>query len=237
MHAAGLAWLPTAIAIVFLAGGAPAAAQSATGGGSDTTQNQPGVDSQAGDTSDQGGVPSSTEPRIDAPFDHAWLGAADADVTLVVFADYACPACRDVQPLIDQLLAQDSKLRVVYRLLDNDQGGRTAALTSLAVAKVSADWGKFHRALDASGDVGSQAIGRALAASGVDQAKLPQIDKDDDLASLSLTDELAHNDNLIRERKGTGIPTWVIGDGPAQDGFDLPRLRAAIAKARAVQTH
>jgi len=179
----------------------------------------------------------ATEPRIDEPFGHAWLGAADADVTLVVFADYACPACRNVQPVIDQLLAQDGKLRVVYRLLDNDQGGRTAALTSLAVASQSADWAKFHRALDASGDVSAKAIADALAASGVEPAKLPHIENVEDLATLSLTDELSRNDDLITERGGTGIPTWLIGDGRAQDGFDLPRLQAAIAKARAGSNH
>jgi len=180
--------------------------------------------------SDQDSMAPSDEPRIDAPFGHAWLGAADADVTLVVFADYACPACREAQAVIDQLLAQDHKLKVVYRLLDNDQGGQAAALTSLAVAEASPDWGKFHHALDAAGDVSSKTIADAIAASGVDPAKLPN---HDDPETLPLVDELNRNDRLINQRKGTALPSWLIGDGPAQKGFDLPRLQAAIAKARA----
>ena len=162
------------------------------------------------------------------------MGAAHADVILVVFADYACPACRDAQLVIDQLLAQDRKLKVVYRLVDNDQGGRTAALTSLAVAaSKSADWGKFHLALDASGDLSSKAIADAVAASGVEPAKLPHVENADDPQTLSLAQELSHNDLLINQRHGTALPAWLIGDGPAQKGFDLPRLQAAIAKARA----
>jgi protein-disulfide isomerase len=210
--------IPIALALGLLASSAPAGA----------AQCQP-ADADA--ASDQASETPQAEPRIDQAFGHAWLGAADADVTLVVFADYACPACRLAQPVIDQLLAQDRKLKVVYRLLDNDQGGRTAALTSLAVAKASTDWGKFHRALDAAGDLSPKTIAEAVAASGA--AKLPDITSQDDPETLSLVEELSGNDNLITERNGTAIPAWVIGDGPAQKGFDLPRLQAAIAKARA----
>jgi len=236
MRVAGLKSLSAALALGLLAGSAPAVTSARepppTARGSDAAQSQPGGESQTDAVPDQDSMTTPAEPRIDEPFGHAWLGAADADVTLVVFADYACPACREAQPVIDQLLAQDSKLKVVYRLIDNDQGGRTAALTSLAVAKNSADWDKFHRALDAAGDLSSKTIAEALAASGVQQASLPTF-KDEDSETLDLVEELSRNDNLINQRKGTGIPVWLIGDGSAQDGFDLPRIQAAIAKARA----
>jgi protein-disulfide isomerase len=241
MRVAGWTSLPLALALGLLAGAAPtltvAQASPPTACASDTSQCQPATESQADATSDQADVTPSTEPRIDEPFGHAWLGAANADVTLVVFADYACPACREAQPVIDQLLAQDSKLKVVYRLLDNDQGGRTAALTSLAVAKQGADWAKFHRALDASGDLSAKTIADAIAASGVEPANLPHVEDEDDPATVALAEELSRNDNLITQRKGTAIPTWVIGDGPAQKGFALPRLQSAIAKARADKSH
>ena len=223
MRVAGLKSLPMAFALALLAGFAPTLA---------LTQEPPPADA----TSDQASAPPATEPGPAEPFGHAWLGAADGDVTLVVFADYACPACREAQPVIDQLLAQDSKLKVVYRLLDNDQGGRTAALTSLAVAKASTDWGKFHHALDAADDINAKTIADAVAASGVDQAKLPSL-KDEDPETLTLAEELSRNDNLITQRKGTALPSWLIGDGPAQNGFDLPGLQAAVAKARASQKH
>jgi protein-disulfide isomerase len=229
MRLAGLKSLLAALVLGLAAGFAPALALA-------QEQPSPNAESQTDATPDQADMTSPAEPRIDEPYGHAWLGAADADVTLVVFADYACPACREAQPVIDQLLAQDGKLKVVYRLLDNDQGGLTAALTSLAVAKQGADWGKFHRALDAADDVNSKTIAGAVAASGLGQAKLPSL-KDDDPETLPLAGELAHNDNLIVERKGTALPAWLIDDGRAQDDFDLPRLQAAIAKARAGKKH
>jgi len=216
--------LPVTLVLGLLAGSAPALTWAQV------------AESPTDATSDQAGVTPPTEPRIDEPFGHAWLGAADADVTVVVFADYACPACRDAQPVIDQLLARDSKLKVVYRFLVNDEDGRTAALTSLAVAQLNADWGRFHRALDAAGAPSSKTIAEALAASGVEQAKLPDL-KDEDSGTLPLAEELSRNDSLIVQRKGTAIPAWLIGDGPAQKGFDLPRLQTAIAEARAAKTH
>jgi protein-disulfide isomerase len=229
MRAAGLKSLTIALALGLLAGSAPALALAQE---QPAAQAQPDAESQTDAAPDQASMAPEAEPRIDAPFGHAWLGAADGDVTLIVFADYACPGCRDAQPVIDQLLARDRKLKVVYRLLDNDQGGRTAALTSLAVARQSADWGKFHRALDAGDEVSAKTIAEALAASGLEPAKLPSL-KDDDPETLDLVAELASNDNMITQRNGTAIPAWLIGDGSAQKGFDLPHLQAAIAKARA----
>jgi protein-disulfide isomerase len=220
---AGSRWSSLALALAMLAIAAPALALA---------QEPPPSDA----SSDQADMAPAVELKIDEPFGHAWLGAADADVTLVVFADYACPGCREIQPVIDQLLAEDPKLKIVYRILDNDQGGRTAALTSLAVGKVSADWSRFHHALEAGGDPDAKAIAAALAASGVAPGSLPGL-KDDDADTLALAKELDRNDDLIRQRQGTGVPSWLIGDGSAQDGFDLPRLQDAIAKVRAGRAH
>ena len=102
------------------------------------------------------------------------------------------------------------------------------------MARTGADWGKFHRALDASDDVSAEAIAAAVSASGAEAAaNLPHVETEDDPQTLGLAEELSRNDNLISQRKGTAIPSWLIGDGQAQKGFDLQRLQAAIAKARA----
>src|SRR3954471_23931957 len=43
------------------------------------------------------------------------VGNPQGDVTLVEFFDYRCPYCKQVAPAIDALLAEDKKLRVVYK--------------------------------------------------------------------------------------------------------------------------
>jgi protein-disulfide isomerase len=183
---------------------------------------------------DMGALPPQTAPaelKIDENYGQAWLGAADGDVTLVDFADYACPACREAQTVIDQLIAGDPRLRIVYRILINEPEGREAALTSLAVAKSKGDWAKFHRALDAGGEPNAAAIAAALAAAGVDPQSLPKLDEEAMLDS-PIMDELIHNTRLLIERKGKALPAWVLGDGAALNGFDAARLKLAIDKAR-----
>jgi protein-disulfide isomerase len=175
-------------------------------------------------------------PRLEdrpfgVPFGHAWLGAADGDVTLLVFADYACPACRAAQPVIDDLIAADPHLRVVYLILVNEEEGRQAAMTSVAVAQTGADWSKFHHALDAGGDPGPAGIAAALKAAGIDPASLPPL-SGDALIDRPILAELNRNDRLLVDHKGTALPAWLTGTGKARNGFDPVVLRAAIAKAR-----
>ena len=74
--------------------------------------------------------------KIEKPYAGAWEGAADADVTLVQFFDYACTYCRASRPDVDRLLAEDKKLKVVYRELPIlGTQSLDAALASLAVAE------------------------------------------------------------------------------------------------------
>jgi len=42
-------------------------------------------------------------------------GAADATVTVVEFSDLQCPHCRDAQPTLDRLAAEDKNARVVFQ--------------------------------------------------------------------------------------------------------------------------
>ncbi|MFA6032152.1 MAG: DsbA family protein, partial [Myxococcota bacterium] len=37
------------------------------------------------------------------------------DVTIVMFSDYQCPFCRKVHPVVENLMASDKKVKLVYR--------------------------------------------------------------------------------------------------------------------------
>ncbi|MDB5669746.1 MAG: hypothetical protein JWO25_705 [Alphaproteobacteria bacterium] len=216
---------------LFLAVASPSLATQATPAspGAESPQCEPGSSGCA--TDPDAGATAQAEHRIDQPYGKAWIGAPDGDVTLIVFADYACPACREAQPVIDQLVAGDPKLRIVYRILVNEHPGLHAARISLAVAGSQADWGRFHHALDSAGEPTPKAIQAALAAAGIDPKSLPPLD-DDSLVDSPITAELINNDALIGQRKGKAIPAWVLGDADALNGFDLAALRSAIARAR-----
>lgn len=42
-------------------------------------------------------------------------GGAAADITLIVFTDYRCPACRAAYPGMKRAVAKDGKVRIVYK--------------------------------------------------------------------------------------------------------------------------
>ncbi|CAN5454814.1 hypothetical protein BH10PSE14_BH10PSE14_30700 [soil metagenome] len=216
------------LAVLFLGLAWPAAAQTTSPPDAPARQ----ADAASATDEDPAIAPRLEDRPFGVPFGRAWLGAADGDVTLLVFADYACPACRAAQPVIDGLIAADPHLKVVYLILVNEDEGRAAAMTSLAVAQSGADWGAFHRALDAGDDTGPAGIAAALKVVGVDPASLPPL-SGDALIDSPILDELNRNDRAIVEHHGTALPAWMIGTGKARNGFDPAVLRAAIAKARA----
>jgi predicted DsbA family dithiol-disulfide isomerase len=159
---------------------------------------------------------------IERPFHGAWAGAADADVVLVEFFDYACGYCRAANPDIERLLREDRRLKVVWReypvLGPNSE---QATIASLAAAKAGR-FRQFHDRLYASGRPTEASIAAASRAVGI--------------APATLTDEfrreLERNFDLARSIGATGTPTWVIGDQVLQGAIGYDALKAAIAAAR-----
>jgi protein-disulfide isomerase len=161
---------------------------------------------------------------IETPFAGAWEGSATPDVTLVEFFDYACGYCRASISVIDRLLKEDPKLRIVYRefpVLGPDS--EAAAKVSLAAAKAG-KYGTFHRALFAEGRPEPRAVSRVAQKLGID-ASFGN--------SPEATREVANNMELQRALNLTGTPSWVIGDKVLSGAVGYDALKAAIAEARA----
>lgn len=166
---------------------------------------------------------AANRKAIETPFAGAWEGAKDADVTLVQFFDYNCGYCRAALPDIDKLLAEDKKLRVVYRefpVLGPDSEG--AARISLAVAKTGR-YAAFHRAVYAAGRAETAGVERIAKGLGADLAfaKAPEAQA-----------EIDANIALARPLRLTGTPSWVVGDQVFVGSVGYETLKAAIAKAR-----
>jgi protein-disulfide isomerase len=171
---------------------------------------------------------SQNAAALTKPFAGAWEGAASGDVTLVEFFDYACSYCRAARADVERLLAEDPKLRVVYRevpILGPDS--ESAARYSLAVAKLGGDYGKFHKALFGGGRPNQDAINKALAVSGVDAAQARQI-----ASSAGVASELNGNLSLQRTLGISGTPSWVVGNQLINGAVGYDELKAAIAKVR-----
>ena len=165
---------------------------------------------------------------IETPFAGAWEGAADGDVTLVQFFDYSCGYCRASRADVDRLLAEDKKLRVVYREIPIlGPESEAAARASLAVAE-QGNYAAFHHAVYAAGKPNAGTIASAVAKAGADAAKVKA-----DARGEKVVGEINANLQLIRTLQISGTPAWVIGDQLLNGAVGYDALKKAIAEARA----
>jgi protein-disulfide isomerase len=168
---------------------------------------------------------SANRKALETPFGSAWEGAPDGDVTLVQFFDYNCGYCRSARADIDKLLAEDPKLKVVYRevpILGPDSV--KAAQASLTLAQAGGNYSAFHKALYAAG----RATPTSIASLSKGVAAKP------DTAKIEA--EVNANIDLMRDLGLTGTPGWVIGDQVLNGAVGYDALKAAIAEARKSKT-
>jgi protein-disulfide isomerase len=163
---------------------------------------------------------------LETPFHGAWAGAANGDVVLVEFFDYACPYCRATNADVDRLLAEDPHLKVVWRELPVlGPASQIAAYASLGAAR-QGRFRQFHDRMFALGRPTEPILAQATAAAGVAR----EGETPDGHA------ELARNFELARALNTTGTPTFVIGDQVLQGSVGYDALKAAIAAARGRRT-
>ncbi|MEO1168107.1 MAG: DsbA family protein [Pseudomonadota bacterium] len=171
---------------------------------------------------------SSVRDDLETPFAGAWIGAADADVTVVEFFDYACGFCRTSLPDIERLVEEDPNVRVVFRELPIlSEESVDAARVSLSAAK-QREYFEFHRAMYAEGRPGPASIAAAQRRAGLDAG---QVRRDIDDAAIDA--ELSRNRDLAVQLEVNGTPAFVIGDRILAGAVGYDRLREAVAEARA----
>jgi predicted DsbA family dithiol-disulfide isomerase len=162
---------------------------------------------------------------IETPFHGAWAGAADGDVVLVEFFDYACGYCRASNPDIDRLLREDPRLKVVWREYPVlGPASEQAAIASLAAAKAGR-FRQFYQRLFATARPSEASIGAASQAAGAPQAAL----------TPEFRAELERNFDIGRAIGATGTPTFVVGNRMLQGAVGYEALREAVAAARAAR--
>ena len=160
---------------------------------------------------------------IETPFATSWKGSSNPDVTLVEFYDYACPYCKSSNPIIDRLVKEDPKLRVVYRELPIlGPASVRAARLSLAASKAGR-FVQFHDALWDAGRPSPQTIAAASAAAGI---------KPQPVESADVEAELKKNFELAGALGANGTPLFIVGDRVFNSAVGYDALKEAIAAAR-----
>jgi protein-disulfide isomerase len=165
---------------------------------------------------------------IETPYKGAWEGAANGDVVLVEFFDYACGYCRAAIGDIKRLIAEDKKLKVVYREMPvlGD-----ASLNAAKISLVAAQQGKYmayHKAVFAAGRPSPAALENAQNLAGMDKTAVNTVLKSSDIET-----EISRNLEMQRALSLSGTPSWVVGDKVLVGAVGYDALKKAIAEARA----
>ncbi len=155
---------------------------------------------------------------------------ANYDVTIVEYMDYQCPYCRASHGPLKQLLAQDHKIRVIFRdwPLFGDASVK-AALAAIA-SKYQGKYIPFHDALmETPLPLTEAKIRTAAKKAGVDWERL---EKDKIAHSEEIEDLFQRNDKQGQLLGLDGTPGWIIGDVQSFGGYTLKQLQEAVANAR-----
>lgn len=161
--------------------------------------------------------------EFETPYQGAWAGAEDGDVVLVEFFDYACGYCRQSNAAIDRLLAEDPRLKVVWRELPVlGPASQEAALASLAAAD-QRKFRPFYQAVFAAGRPTPDTIRAAMAQAGVQPAAPSQAHQT----------EIQRNVELASLVRASGTPTFVVGEKIFHGAVPYEQLKEAIDEARA----
>ena len=155
-------------------------------------------------------------------------GNPQGNVTLVEFFDYRCPYCKEVEPGLEKLVAEDRQLRFIYKefpVLGPDS--EIAARVALAARK-QGKYDAFHRAMmNTTGHIDEAVIYKVAASAGLDVDKAKE-----DMKSPDIDKELKANIELGNLLDIGGTPAFVVGDTIVPGAISAADLKQLIATAR-----
>jgi protein-disulfide isomerase len=160
----------------------------------------------------------------DAPI----AGNPKGDATLVEFFDYRCPYCKQVEPAIEALVAEDPKLRFVYKEFPVLGPESVTAARAALAARQQGKYDSLHRALmGLKGQMDEAAVFKVASSVGLDVERLKR-----DMAAPDIDRVLKANGKLAEALDIRGTPGFVIGDEIVPGAISLDALKQLIDAAR-----
>lgn len=158
-------------------------------------------------------------------------GAADPDVTIVVFTDYQCSVCKATAPALKQLLADDKKVQVIFKDWPILGEASTIAARAALAAEQQGKYLAFHSALMAAPmRLNADHIRQIATSVGVD---LEQLDADEKTYAAQIDAQLTRHANQAFSLGLRGTPSYLVGPHLIEGGLNEARLAQAVARARA----
>lgn len=157
-------------------------------------------------------------------------GNPNGDLTIVEWFDYQCPYCKKTAPVLEKIVKQDGKVRMVHK--DWPILGPVSVYAAKMVqgAKYQGKYEAAHQALiGATGALTEDRVRDLLGKAGVDVEKA----KADYDANQKTIDALFARNNTQAEALGfNGTPSFIVGVFRVPGVLDEVGFKAAIADAR-----
>ena len=160
-----------------------------------------------------------------------FLGAENADITIIGFMDYNCPYCKKMIPELEGLMRDDPKVRILYKEWPIF-GALSDSIARIALA--AGYQGKYHAIHTAfmatPGRIQSEEEARRLAqAAGIDMA---QLDRDLTTHRAAIDAVILRNRREAAALALNGTPAFVINGNLIPGGMSQQQLQAVIFRIR-----
>ncbi len=161
------------------------------------------------------GITSNKEKLFNDPASPS-TGNTNGDVMIVEFFDYQCGHCKEMQPVIESLLAKNKNVKIIYKEFPiYGASSNFASKAALAAAKQN-KYLEFHNALfKVSGALNEHKV---LEVAKSVNLNIDQLKKD--MNDPAVKNELTQNYDLAKALSLIGTPSFVLGN-KAMTQFDF----------------
>lgn len=174
---------------------------------------------------------ANAHDRLVTPADPV-AGNPKGDVTIVEFFDTRCPYCRRMDPVMEQFLAQDRNVRLVYKDLPILGPASTLGSKALLAAQKQDGYEKLREAvMKLPPDTTQAMIQKEAEHLGLNWPRLLR-----DMQDPAVQQRLDANLKLARDLGIQGTPALVIGDQLIPGAVGLDDLRHTVESVRQVNS-
>ena len=159
-----------------------------------------------------------------APF----AGNKNGKSTVIAFLDYRCGYCKTSNKTLQELIKQDSNVKVIFKELPV-LGPQSQKISQMALAVYLIDEQKyiaFHDAAMNAPSLDDKALAGILKTLNIDVSKVSALMKDERIAK-----ELASVSNLAQQLGVRGTPAFVINETLIPGAIDLKGMKEIINKS------
>lgn len=155
----------------------------------------------------QKGIAENAKDLFDNP-NSPVAGNPKGNVTVIEFMDYQCGHCKEMSPIIDQIVKADPEVRVVIKEFPIfGETSEFASKAAIASVKQGKFW-PFHLALmKDTNPLSHEEVLKIAKSVGIDTAKL-----ESDMKDPAITDQLKDNFKLAQALGLMGTPALVVGN-------------------------